>query len=79
MRCAACTGDDHFQSPAFSLGRILRKPQRRAMSGDDPAFMRHFKLRQQLVCVCRKVSQSDLLPIMTPTNGLESFFMAVVS
>ena len=49
MRGAAGTGDDHFQSPAFSLGRILSKPQRRPMSGDNPAFVRHFKLREQLI------------------------------
>ena len=54
------------------LGRrcaILGHPIRRAVRRDDAAFVRHAELASSISAACRIVSQSDLLPMMTPTRG----------
>ena len=48
MRGAARSGDDHLDAALFGGGGVLRHPLRRAVRGNDAAFVRDVELLQRL-------------------------------
>ena len=68
MRRPAGAGDQDFQAPALGLASIAKQSIGRPMRRDHLRLVRNAQLGQQLAA-WRIVSQSDLLPITTPTSG----------
>ncbi len=67
--CAAGAGDDHLRARARRPWSVLGHPLGRAMGRDDAAFVGRRRTRRGFRPHARMVSQSDLLPMITPTSG----------
>ena len=72
MGGAAGAGNDHLEPAARGRRGVLGHQRRRAMRGHDFRLRGARRTASRMSSACRMVSQSDLLPMMTPTRGAGS-------
>ena len=77
VRRPAGAGDQHLQAPPLGLAAVAKQPLRRPVRRDHLAPRTGCPARSGPRSACRIVSQSDLLPITTPTIGAREISFAM--